>query len=115
DAPARRRPVRDRRRALQHGRLVGVQARDHRARRRRQRDVQHRPLILETTGRSTRPAGLLTMTRTVKTILLLASITAIAFADAYARGDRWTAEQIDELRSLWIGSLEELPADPTNR
>src|SRR5690606_12837524 len=41
--------------------------------------------------------------------------TAIACAGAYARGGRWTAEQIDELRSLWIGSLEELPADPTNR
>ena len=29
--------------------------------------------------------------------------------------DKWTADEIEELRGMWIGSLEKLPADPTNR
>lgn len=28
--------------------------------------------------------------------------------------DRWTEEEMEELRGMWIGSLEKLPADPTN-
>jgi cytochrome c peroxidase len=46
--------------------------------------------------------------------LLLIAAT-VACAAASARPDRWTTEQVAELKSLWIGSLEAVPADPTNR
>lgn len=54
-----------------------------------------------------------------KPLLGLAALTLLAIACAATRpisgGDPWTAEEIDELRSLWIGELEPLPSDPTNR
>ena len=51
---------------------------------------------------------------------LLASVLALTLATAAATrvvsgGSRWTAEQRELLRSLSIASLEELPADPSNR
>lgn len=44
----------------------------------------------------------------------LAMLLALDAIDASARG-RWTPEQIEELRSMSLSSLEPLPADPTNR
>ena len=45
---------------------------------------------------------------------LLASTLVLACA-AVAGRDRWSAAEVVELRSLWIGSLDALPPDPTNR
>jgi cytochrome c peroxidase len=43
------------------------------------------------------------------------AVTAVACAATSTDGGRWSDEQIDEIRSLWIGELEPLPPDPTNR
>jgi cytochrome c peroxidase len=44
-------------------------------------------------------------------------LTAFAFACAASAQNRsrWSPQQVEELRSLWIGSLGELPPDPSNR
>jgi cytochrome c peroxidase len=47
--------------------------------------------------------------------LLLSGTVMVACAAAGVRSDRWSEAEVAELESLWIGSLEELPADPTNR
>jgi cytochrome c peroxidase len=47
--------------------------------------------------------------------ILLAVTVMVACAAAGVRSDRWSEADVAELESLWIGSLEELPADPTNR
>lgn len=55
--------------------------------------------------------------RRIVTLALLAVIGAGALA-AYAAASKstsWTAEQIEQLRSLSLSELEPLPADPTNR
>src|SRR5688572_15603572 len=54
-------------------------------------------------------------TRRFPALALLAVSATIACAAAVSRVDRWSNEEVEELRSLWIGSLEQLPADPTNR
>ena len=46
--------------------------------------------------------------------LVAASVYVLAACSA-VRADRWTPAQLDELRGLWLGSLEPLPPDPTNR
>jgi cytochrome c peroxidase len=43
-----------------------------------------------------------------------ALVAALACANTSAAGG-WSPAQIAEIRSLWIGSLESLPADPSNR
>lgn len=48
-------------------------------------------------------------------LVLLAVSATLACAAAALKNDRWSADQLEELRSLWIGSLEPLPPDPTNR
>ena len=45
------------------------------------------------------------------TLLLLLTIACVAASP----GDRWSSEGIAELRSLSLGALDPLPADPTNR
>jgi cytochrome c peroxidase len=45
---------------------------------------------------------------------LLAAVVA-TFAIAASRGDGWTPEQVEQLRSLSLSALEPLPADPGNR
>ena len=47
--------------------------------------------------------------------ILLTGTVVVACAAAGMRPDRWNDADRAELESLWIGSLEELPADPTNR
>jgi cytochrome c peroxidase len=49
------------------------------------------------------------------TVSAMLGVTVLACVAAGTMGDRWNAAELDELTSLWIGSLEELPADPTNR
>ena len=44
----------------------------------------------------------------------LVLVVAIACA-AVPTGDRWTTEEIDELRSMTLGELGPVPPDPTNR
>jgi cytochrome c peroxidase len=51
----------------------------------------------------------------VTAALALAVAAGVAARDGDRRRDQWTGAQLAELRSLWIGSLEPLPADPTNR
>src|SRR5687768_16156716 len=53
---------------------------------------------------------------TVLAMTLIGILLFVACA-AYGAtsGKRWSADEIEELRGLWIGSLESLPADPTNR
>jgi cytochrome c peroxidase len=46
---------------------------------------------------------------------LVVGLAVFACAAASAAPDRWSEEAIEELTSLWIGSLGALPADPTNR
>lgn len=48
-------------------------------------------------------------------VVLLAGAVVVACAAVGVRTDRWSEAEVAELESLWIGSLEELPADPTNR
>ncbi|HEY0158843.1 MAG TPA: cytochrome c peroxidase [Thermoanaerobaculia bacterium] len=45
----------------------------------------------------------------------LAILLAATIAIAASRGDGWTPEQVDQLRSLSLAELEPLPADPGNR
>ncbi|CAN5722618.1 cytochrome c peroxidase [soil metagenome] len=47
--------------------------------------------------------------------VLLAGTVAVACAAAGVRSDHWSEAEVQELESLRIGSLDELPADPTNR
>ena len=42
-------------------------------------------------------------------------IMAVACGASISTGGRWTAEEIEQIRSLWIGELEPLPPDPSNR
>lgn len=50
-----------------------------------------------------------------RTTVLLAAAAALVGCGAVAAGDRWSEEQVEEIASLWIGSLEPLATDPTNR
>ncbi len=43
------------------------------------------------------------------------AIVAAACAATMSRETRWSEEEIEEIASLWIGELEPLPTDPTNR
>ena len=45
---------------------------------------------------------------------LVAMLLALLTYTASATAADWTAEELDSLRSLWIGSLPPLPADPSN-
>lgn len=54
------------------------------------------------------------MTRLRTLALLLVWPAAVACAAA-AHGDRWSAADLEDLRSLWIGDMPGIPADPTNR
>ena len=53
---------------------------------------------------------------TVFATMMISMLLLVACA-AYGAslGRRWSAEEVEELRGLWIGSLEPLPADSTNR
>jgi cytochrome c peroxidase len=54
--------------------------------------------------------------RNLKTYaVLLGGTVLVACAAAGVRSERWSEAETAELESLWIGSLEALPADPTNR
>jgi cytochrome c peroxidase len=50
-------------------------------------------------------------------LVFLALVTLVACAAATPRlvRDVWSAEEVETLRSLWIGELEPLPPDPSNR
>lgn len=54
---------------------------------------------------------------TAKRFLIFPSLVLLSTLMCAARPqtDRWSTEQIDELRNLSIRALDELPADPTNR
>ena len=54
------------------------------------------------------------MKKTIAAASLLA-VLVTSIAIAASRGDAWTPEQIDQLRSLSLNELEPLPSDPTNR
>jgi cytochrome c peroxidase len=51
----------------------------------------------------------------VATVAVAAACAAACAATAAAPADRWSASELDMIRSLWLGSLEPLPPDPTNR
>jgi cytochrome c peroxidase len=53
-------------------------------------------------------------TDAVVVAIITAALAAVAFAAAVP-DVRWSTKEIAELRTLWLGSLEALPADPTNR
>src|SRR4051794_7424806 len=97
--------VRNRRRALQHGRLVGAQAGDRRTRRRRQRHIQ--PQSVMRGAMSLRSASLL---RTAALALLAAA------ADAVAAGPARPADALlHSAIELSLETLVPLPGDPSNR
>ena len=50
----------------------------------------------------------------VSLAIIAAVLATVAFAAAIP-DVRWSEEEVAELSTLWLGSLEELPADPTNR
>lgn len=54
-------------------------------------------------------------THRTRTRLLAALAAIVASTAAGVQAHRWSEEEVEELRSLWIGSLEPLPPDPTNR
>jgi cytochrome c peroxidase len=43
------------------------------------------------------------------------ALVVVACAASFSRGGTWSAAEVDEIRSLWLGELEPLPADPSNR
>src|SRR5690606_18501980 len=45
----------------------------------------------------------------------LAAVALVACAAAASNGRRWSAQEVQTIRSLWIGELEPPPADPSNR
>lgn len=47
--------------------------------------------------------------------MLAAAATLVTAVCAKTPATRWTAEEVEQIRDLWIGSLEAMPADPTNR
>jgi len=47
-------------------------------------------------------------------LVVSAMLAEVGCATASA-SDRWSQSEVQTLRALWIGSLEPLPADPTNR
>lgn len=49
------------------------------------------------------------------TVLIGVLLFVACAAYGATSGKRWSADEIEELRGLWIGSLEPLQADPTNR
>ena len=51
----------------------------------------------------------------MKKIAVAAALLIATIAIAASRGDRWTPEQVEQMRSLSLSELEPLPADPTNR
>jgi len=53
--------------------------------------------------------------RWILALAILVSTTAVACAASIATGTRWSAEEVDDIRSLWIGELADLNPDPTNR
>jgi cytochrome c peroxidase len=55
------------------------------------------------------------MTRPYAVILTLGTVIAMLACDPAAASDRWSPAEIEALKALWIGSLEPLPTDPTNR
>jgi len=48
-------------------------------------------------------------------LLILAGIGLIITACASRFQTKWSEEELRELRTLWIGSLQSLPADPSNK
>ena len=57
---------------------------------------------------------MITRNRITGVALALVLLAAVAYS-AGSPVDRWTAEQIEELKTLSIASLDAVPADPTNR
>jgi cytochrome c peroxidase len=57
---------------------------------------------------------MITRNRFVVVALALVLLATVAYT-AGSPSERWSAAQIEELRTLWLASLEQLPADPTNR
>lgn len=45
----------------------------------------------------------------------IALIVTVACAASIVQVGRWSAEEIEAIESLWLGSLEPLPPDPSNR
>jgi cytochrome c peroxidase len=45
----------------------------------------------------------------------IALVVSVACAASLSGRVRWSKEEVEEIRSLWIGELEPLPADPSNR
>ncbi|HSK21332.1 MAG TPA: cytochrome c peroxidase [Longimicrobiales bacterium] len=54
-------------------------------------------------------------TRILKLTAMFALTGIVACAAVSGQGGRWSEEELDEIASMWIGALEEVPADPTNR
>ena len=54
------------------------------------------------------------MFRSATTTLILVWTAALA-GMAASSGDRWSASEVETLRSLWIKELEPVPVDPSNR
>jgi cytochrome c peroxidase len=54
-------------------------------------------------------------TRKFSILLILLGLAAIAAACSSFGQTRWSDEELTTLRSLWIGSLPPLPADPSNQ
>lgn len=51
----------------------------------------------------------------VAAVVFAATTLSLAASVAATRGDGWTAEEVEQLRSLSLATLEPLPADPSNR
>ena len=48
-------------------------------------------------------------------ILAVGAFVAMVACATASASDRWSSSEVETLRALWIGSLESLPKDPTNR
>ena len=48
-------------------------------------------------------------------LILLLTMTALVLTACGSPRDRWTEDELTTLQGLWIGNLQPLPADPSNR
>jgi cytochrome c peroxidase len=53
--------------------------------------------------------------KTTRAFSILAVAIATVVCAAAISGRRWSEEEVEAIGSLWIGEMETLPADPTNR
>src|ERR687897_2439248 len=55
------------------------------------------------------------MLKRKRTVRIAVGLLVTMACTAALRANGWTPAQVEELRTMWIGSLEPVPSDPTNK